>query len=172
MSQVTVTTTTTTPPVTVLCSEHHSGIWIMMAATSVYQIISGQHDVVWLHSWFWGAQWGVMLAAPLCHSNNNFQFQMPLQTHSNHAMGPPQVSASFESWASHWFLYHVFVSLMVSAFRFPYGCHFYQWGLNHEGCNTTMTLWYIALANIYDSWWWSVAYAGSSLSGCYSYCFE
>ena len=64
---------------------------------------------------------------------------MPSQAYANYAMGPLQVSILFQIWASHWFICHMLVSVMLFAFCFQVSmslpCSLMGlkcWGLQHS----------------------------------------
>ena len=136
MSQATTTTAmTTTPTVTVVHSDTSPLLSMVTMAPSLMglQATSGQHDVVLPPLLTPRHPGGVI--GPATVPQQQPPSQMPLQTFTNYAMGPPQVGFSFRVEPPsilYFYMFHVFWC-MLSAFRCHAGCFIHQWGLNHLG---------------------------------------
>ena len=86
--------------------------------------------------------------------------------YANYAVGPPEVSFLFQSWASHQLIMlHVGACYGVCFLLsdFPVVAMLKNGAQLLGGCNVT-TLCSIPLASMCASWWWSVAHARSALS--------
>ena len=120
------------------------------------------------HGWFWGTQWGVLLASSLCHNN-----KLSPRCLLRHMPTVLWVSFSFRVQSSTNSLFDVLVSYVV-CFVLS-GSHvtamFTNGGSTIGVCDTAI-LQRIPLAGICASRWWSVAHASSVLSGCSSHCFD
>ena len=124
------------------CDHYHSScdccvLWSIThqydGYNSLLPLWARQHwvSIMWVchHSLFQGTQW-IMLASPLCHSNDNLSPSSQAKT--TYPMDPPQLSLSFKVEPSNDFLYHVLVSVLVFCFllpffRFPCCCHVHKW---------------------------------------------
>ena len=125
------------------------------------------------HSLFWGTQYEVLLASPLCCGNNNLGTRC-LPRHM------PTMPCVIHRWV---FFFraeppnnsYVFVGVCYCVCFLLSGSHvdviFTNSTSNHWVCNST-TLQSIPLADKCTSQWWSVVHARSALSGCSSQCFE
>ena len=129
MSQASTMAMVTTPLMTVV-SSGTSSLSVVTMAPSLMELpaTSGQHDVV--------------LPPPLTPRHSGSVFGLAtvpttatsiLDASSGLCHGSSTGRFLFQSWTSHYFVYYMFVSLLVSAFRCHAGCCIHLWGLNHWG---------------------------------------
>ena len=140
-----MTITTTTLPVTVVCSiASPIAMTVTMDPTSVGLPIMGQHDLVLHHSWSWEIQWGVLLASPLWHSNNNLSSTCQLCHRSSTG------KFLFQSWVSHQFICYMLVS--VFCFQVPIWLPNSPMGFNHWGMHHYNPFEYTLARHVSPKW--------------------
>ena len=171
-----IATATTTSPLAVVCYRTSPiSMTVTMAPTSLDLEESDQHDVVLPPQLILTGTVRDSVGLATVLQQQQPQSEMPSWAYVNYAMGPPQVSFLFQSWASHQFI-TLYICACCDAYCFiPSGFHVTSMltsgGPTVGFCNGA-TLWCILLEGIYACCWWSVSHPRSALSGCSFYCFR